>query len=57
MPPSCTRIKRGLKRAEYNVDKVNAIIDEALICHVEFLVKGQPIVIPTGHWRAGNNIY
>jgi hypothetical protein len=52
-----TQIKRGLKRAEYDVDKVHAIIDEALICHVGFLVKGQPLVIPTCHWRDGNKIY
>jgi len=52
-----TQIKRGLKRAEYDVDKVNAIIDEALICHVGFLVNGQPIVIPTCHWREGRKIY
>ena len=56
-PTPRTRIKRGLKRAEYDVDKVNAIIDEALICHVGFLVRGQPIVIPTCHWREGNKIY
>jgi nitroimidazol reductase NimA-like FMN-containing flavoprotein (pyridoxamine 5'-phosphate oxidase superfamily) len=56
-PTPRTRIKRGLKRAEYDVDKVNAIIDEALICHVGFLVKGQPLVIPTCHWREGNKIY
>ncbi len=52
-----TQIKRGLKRAEYDVDKVHAIIDEALICHVGFLVKSQPLVIPTCHWRDGNKIY
>ncbi|MDC9719307.1 MAG: pyridoxamine 5'-phosphate oxidase family protein [Gammaproteobacteria bacterium] len=52
-----TRIKRGLKRAEYDVDAVHAIIDEALICHVGFVVKGQPLVIPTCHWREGNKIY
>jgi len=52
-----TQIKRGLKRAEYDVDKVHAIIDAALICHVGFLVKGQPLVIPTCHWRDGNKIY
>jgi nitroimidazol reductase NimA-like FMN-containing flavoprotein (pyridoxamine 5'-phosphate oxidase superfamily) len=56
-PTPRTRIKRGLKRAVYDVDKVNAIIDEALICHVGFLVKGQPLVIPTCHWREGNKIY
>jgi len=52
-----TQIKRGLKKAQYDVDTVNAIIDEALICHVGFLMKGQPMVIPTCHWREGNKIY
>lgn len=47
-----TKIKRGFKRGQYDSKTVHAIIDEALICHVGFLVKGQPLVIPTCHWHA-----
>lgn len=52
-----TKIKRGLKRGQYDSKTVHAIIDAALICHVGFLVKGQPLVISTCHWREGNKIY
>ncbi|KEA65639.1 Pyridoxamine 5'-phosphate oxidase [Marinobacterium lacunae] len=52
-----TRVKRLPKRAEYDVEKVNAIIDEALICHVSTQVGGQPLLQPTVHWREGNQLY
>lgn len=52
-----TKIKRGLKRGQYDSKTVHAIIDAALICHVGFLVKGRPLVISTCHWREGNKIY
>ncbi|HIG37158.1 MAG TPA: pyridoxamine 5'-phosphate oxidase family protein, partial [Oceanospirillaceae bacterium] len=51
------KIKRGLKRGQYDSKTVHAIIDAALICHVGFLVKGRPLVISTCHWREGNKIY
>jgi hypothetical protein len=33
------------------------ILDEGFICHVGFVVDGQPFVIPTGYGRAGDNLY
>jgi nitroimidazol reductase NimA-like FMN-containing flavoprotein (pyridoxamine 5'-phosphate oxidase superfamily) len=41
----------------YDRDKVNAILDEALICHVGFVVNRQPFVIPTIHVRIGDRLY
>ncbi|MBV1790176.1 pyridoxamine 5'-phosphate oxidase family protein [Marinobacterium sp. D7] len=52
-----TRVKRLPKRAEYDVETVNAIIDEALICHVATQLNGQPLLQPTIHWRDGNQLY
>ena len=39
------------KRGHYDRETVHAIIDEALVCHVAFVVDGQPNVIPTLHAR------
>ena len=33
------------------------ILDEGFICHVGFVVDGQPFVIPTGYGRTGDNLY
>jgi hypothetical protein len=53
-----TTVHRLPERARYDAATVNAIIDEALICHVGFVVGGDtPVVIPTIHWRDGETLY
>ncbi|MEA2238542.1 MAG: uncharacterized protein QOC81_3266 [Thermoanaerobaculia bacterium] len=52
-----TTVKRLAKRAGYDRDTINAIIDEALICHVGFVVDGAPVVIPTIHTRVDETLY
>jgi nitroimidazol reductase NimA-like FMN-containing flavoprotein (pyridoxamine 5'-phosphate oxidase superfamily) len=45
------------KRGHYDRPTIEAILDEALICHVGFEVEGQPYVIPTLHARVGDRLY
>ena len=52
-----TTVKRLAKRGEYGRETINGIIDEALICHVGFVVDGSPVVIPTIHTRIGETLY
>ena len=52
-----TKMKRGAKRATYDVDLVHSIIDEALICHVGAKLADRPMVQPTVHWREGNRLF
>jgi nitroimidazol reductase NimA-like FMN-containing flavoprotein (pyridoxamine 5'-phosphate oxidase superfamily) len=52
-----TTVKRLPKRASYDRDAVYAILDEALLCHVGFVVNGSPVVIPTIHWRHDDTLY
>jgi uncharacterized protein len=52
-----TTVKRLAKRADYDRETVNAILDEALICHVGFVHDGRPYVIPTIHARDGDTLY
>jgi nitroimidazol reductase NimA-like FMN-containing flavoprotein (pyridoxamine 5'-phosphate oxidase superfamily) len=52
-----TRVRRLPERAAYDRDTVHAILDEGFICHVGFVVDGQPYVIPTGYARAGDTLY
>ena len=52
-----TRVKRLPKRASYDRDVINAILDTALVCHVGFAIDGQPYVIPTLQVRIGDRLY
>src|ERR1039458_6239060 len=56
-PTGRTQVKRLPKRAVYDHAQVYQILDEGFICHVGFVVDGQPFVIPTGYGRAGDNLY
>lgn len=51
------RVRRRSQRANYDRETVNAILDEALICHVGFSVDEQPYVIPTIHARVEDTLY
>ncbi|MGP8035021.1 MAG: pyridoxamine 5'-phosphate oxidase family protein [Steroidobacteraceae bacterium] len=48
---------RHRERARYDRATVNAILDEALVCHVGFVVDGQPFVLPTTHARIEEQLY
>jgi nitroimidazol reductase NimA-like FMN-containing flavoprotein (pyridoxamine 5'-phosphate oxidase superfamily) len=52
-----TRVRRLPKRGNYDRESVYKILDEAMICHVGFIVDGQPYVIPTGYGRSGDTLY
>jgi hypothetical protein len=52
-----TTVKRLPKRGHYDRDTINAILDEAFICHVGFVVDDQPYVIPTGFARVDDCVY
>jgi nitroimidazol reductase NimA-like FMN-containing flavoprotein (pyridoxamine 5'-phosphate oxidase superfamily) len=56
-PSPRTRLVREPQRAVYDRDEINAILDEAFICHVGFVVDGQPFVIPTGYGRSDDHLY
>ncbi|HVA45433.1 MAG TPA: pyridoxamine 5'-phosphate oxidase family protein [Pirellulales bacterium] len=59
MPPTSNRsqIRRLPQRGVYDRAAIDAILDEALVCHVGFVDDGQPFVIPTIHVRIGDAIY
>lgn len=51
------RLRRHPERGRYEREAVYAILDEALYCHLGFVVDGQPYVIPTIHARVGDDVY
>jgi nitroimidazol reductase NimA-like FMN-containing flavoprotein (pyridoxamine 5'-phosphate oxidase superfamily) len=56
-PTARTRLVREAERAVYDRAAAYRILDEGFICHVGFVVDGQPFVIPTGYGRVGDNLY
>ncbi len=52
-----TQVKRLPKRGKYDAETVYKILDEAFVCHVGFVVDGQPFVIPTNYGRVGDTLY
>ena len=56
-PTAHTRIKRQHERAHYDRETVHAILDAGLLCHVGYVIDGQPYVTPTCYWRTGDRVY
>jgi uncharacterized protein len=56
-PTPRTRVVREAERGVYDREAVYRILDEGFICHVGFVVNGQPFVIPTSYGRSGDNLY
>jgi len=56
-PSQRTRVVREPQRAVYDREAVYRILDEGFICHVGFLLDGQPFVIPTSYGRWDANLY
>ena len=58
MPPTArTQLKRRAQRGSHDRDVIDAIIDEALVCHVGFVTPHGPLVIPQTHVRVGDLLY
>src|SRR6266496_1941682 len=56
-PTPRTTLRRLPARGHFDRATVNAILDEALVCHVGFVSEGQPFVIPTIHARVGDEVF
>ncbi len=52
-----TRVRRHPERGRYERAEIDAILDEALFCHVGFVDGERPFVIPTIHARVGDVLY
>ena len=56
-PTERTRVRRLPERGRYDRETIHAILDEALICHLGYVMEGKPRVIPTIHARVGDTLY
>ena len=53
---SLTEVRRVPDRASYDRTVIDAILDEAMICHAGFVDNGTPVVIPTIHVRVDDRV-
>ncbi len=51
------KVVRGPKRAIYDIDTINSILDDAFLCHVGYIWDNKSIVIPTAYGRDNDKIY
>lgn len=51
------RIKRGHKRASYDIEKINDILDAGFIGHVSYIYNNRAITLPMAYGRKDNKIY
>lgn len=52
-----TTLKRKPQRGSHERAALDAILDEALVCHVGVMIDGAPRVLPTAHVRLGDALY
>lgn len=51
------RVKRLAERGHYDHATVHQLLDAAMLCHVAYVVDGQPFCTPTLFWREGQRVY
>jgi uncharacterized protein len=56
-PTKRAQVVRLPKRGDYSPETIYSILDAGFLCHIGFVVDGQPFVIPTGYGRSGDTLY
>ncbi|WP_024518450.1 pyridoxamine 5'-phosphate oxidase family protein [Bradyrhizobium sp. Tv2a-2] len=51
------RVRRLHERGRYDVETVHRLLDSAALCHVSYVIDGQPYCTPTLYWREGSRLY
>jgi uncharacterized protein len=51
------RVRRLHERGRYDRASVHAILDAAMICHIAYVIDGQPYCTPTAFWRETDHLY
>ena len=54
---SRNRVKRRHDRGFYDHDTVHGLLDASMLCHVSYVIDGQPYCTPTFFWREGTTLY
>lgn len=52
-----SRVRRRHDRGHYDHATVHPLLDAAMLCHVAYVIDGQPFCTPTFFWREGSRLY
>ncbi|MEM7072553.1 MAG: pyridoxamine 5'-phosphate oxidase family protein, partial [Pseudomonadota bacterium] len=52
-----SKVKRAHQRGRYDYESVHAALDCGLLCHIGYVIDGQPYVTPTLYWRKGHLLF
>lgn len=56
-PTSKSKIVRSHKRASYDKNDLQAVLDAGYLCHVSYLFHGSPVIIPTAYGYENDTVY
>lgn len=51
------RVRRRPQRGHYDHETVFRVLDAAMLCHIAYVIDGQPYCTPTAFWREGDHLY
>jgi uncharacterized protein len=54
---SRNQVKRLHERGSYDRATIHALLDASMLCHVSYVIDGQPYCTPTFFWREGTTLY
>ncbi len=52
-----SKLRRLPNRGSRERAAIYAILDSHILCHIAYVIDGQPYVTPTGYWREGERLY
>jgi uncharacterized protein len=51
------QVKRLHERGRYDYATIHGLLDASMLCHVSYVIDGQPYCTPTFFWREGSKLY
>jgi nitroimidazol reductase NimA-like FMN-containing flavoprotein (pyridoxamine 5'-phosphate oxidase superfamily) len=51
------QVKRLHERGRYDHATIHGLLDASMLCHVSYVIEGQPYCTPTFFWREGSKLY
>lgn len=51
------KVRRKHERGRHDRKTVYEILDAAMVCHIAYVIDGQPYCTPTAFWREGDHLY
>src|SRR5215472_8627275 len=51
------RLRRLHERGRYDRASIYPVLDAAMVCHIAYVIDGQPYCTPTAFWREGDSLF